>query len=564
MMKKLGIRMNYDKSIKRKASSLKVRVILVLIALIVPLNILSLAVSMIMIRDARASIVDSIRSSIQTYAENIDQIVYNTNSLLYEINEKNTDFLTMQNNEDTLEYQIAKNSLGQTILNRQILNPVADYFYFYQSNLEDLCVIPHNTRMFDEFLCANEYFTKDLLVHSQWHLVEIGEKNYLTKIMSNGVLYYGAFIELDAIMESITNFLDYPVREIIYSENEPYKLEPLENEKILVASAKCSRTGLCLNLTFESSILTSSISSWRWFLFGSIGMYFVLVPLLYHYIKKWILQPLAELNQAHRHLEQGEENYRITVESDTTEFEQAYASFNDMAEGLQTLRLEKINHELARKQMLLDNLQLQIRPHFLLNAFNLLYSMIQTKKTKPAQEMILYLSQYFRYLFRYNRDLELFSKEWDLIQQYLRVSQFQYPNAFVFQYELDPEISIVRIPPLLLHNFFENIMSHALVHGRLVHIMFSGFYDDGIVTFQIADDGRGMEQSEVDLINSGNYEEYHRGYHIGLRNSITRIRYFYNQQGKIQVESTPDEGTIFTITFPYNLEEAEDETIDGQ
>lgn len=551
-------------SMKKKTKSLTIKVILLLIVLIVPLNILSLLVSLIMIRDARESIIDSIRSSIHTYAENVDQVIYNTNSLLYEINEKNSDFLTMLNDDNTLEYQIAKIGLGQMIQNSQIFNPLADYFYFYQSDMEDLYVIPHNTLVFDQFLYSNEYFSENLLTHSQWHLVSVDGKNYLTKIMSNGALYYGAFIELDTIVNDIADFLDYPIKQIIYSENEPYKVAYPESENTLVASGKCERTELYLNLTFESSILTSSISNWRWFLLGSIGVYLVLVPLLYRYIRKWVIQPLSELNQAHEHLEQGEEGYRIIRKPNTLEFEQVYSSFNDMAESLQNLRLEKINHELARKQMLLDNLQLQIRPHFLLNTFNLLYSMIQTKKTKPAQEMILYLSQYFRYLFRYNRDLELFSKEWELIQQYLAVSRFQYSDAFVFQYELDPEISLVRVPPLLLHNFFENILSHALIHGRVIHIMFSGFYDSGIVTFQIADDGRGMDQTEVDLINSGNYEEYHKGYHVGLRNSITRIKYFYNQQGNIHVESKLNEGTIFTITFPYNLEETEDETFDGQ
>ena len=179
-----------------------------------------------------------------------------------------------------------------------------------------------------------------------------------------------------------------------------------------------------------------------------------------------------------------------------------------MAEGLQNLRLENINKELAYKQMLLDNLQLQIRPHFLLNCFNLLYTMVQTQKTEAAQKMILYISQYFRYLFKYNRSLEIFTKEFELIQSYLEVSEYQYPGEFTFQYEFDPEIELVRVPPLMLHNFIENILSHALVHGRVVHIMFSGFYEDGMVTFQIADDGSGISEEAMKQINSGEYANY--------------------------------------------------------
>lgn len=551
---------------KKNTTTLTFKILMLLIILVIPLNILSLIVSTVMIRDARTSIINSVRSTIHTYTDNIDQIIYNTNSTLYELNERDSDFLTLIDGQNDLSYQLSKTGLTKTIRNRQTLSPMADYFYFYQENLEDLLIIPHNNSSFDDFLYSNNYFGKDQLSHAAWHLATIDGTPYLTKISANGSLYYGAFIQLENAVSDIYEYLNYPIKAITFTEEAPSDTASYKNDRRDIGiSVKCSRAGLYLNLIFDSSILVSSISGWRWFLIGIIILYIILVPLLYRYIRSWVIAPLARLNTAHRQLQSGEENYRITQDSDSAEFEQAYASFNSMAESLQNLRLEKISNELARKQMLLDNLQLQIRPHFLLNTFNLLYSMIQTKKTQPAQEMILYLSQYFRYLFQYNKELELFPKEWELILQYLKVSRFQHPDAFTFQYELDPEINLVRIPPLLLHNFFENILSHALVHGQVVHIMFNGFYDNGTVTFQIADDGRGISAREVEIINTGNYDDYSRGFHVGLRNSITRIKYFYNQQGSIHVDSAVNEGTIFTITFPYNLEEDTDnESFDGE
>ncbi len=551
---------------KKNTTTLTFKILMLLIILVIPLNIVSLIVSTVMIRDARTSIINSVRSTIRTYTDNIDQIIYNTNSTLYELNERDSDFLTLIDGQNDLSYQLSKTGLTKTIRNKQTLSPMADYFYFYQDSLGDLLVIPHNSSSFDDFLYSNNYFDKDQLSHASWHLATIDGTPYLTKISANGSLYYGAFIQLENAVSDIYEYLNYPIKAISFTEEVPSPTASYINDRrAIIISVKCSRAGLYLNLIFDSSILVSSISGWRWFLIGIIILYIILVPLLYRYIRSWVIAPLARLNTAHRQLQSGEENYRITQGSDSAEFEQAYASFNSMAESLQNLRLEKISNELARKQMLLDNLQLQIRPHFLLNTFNLLYSMIQTKKTQPAQEMILYLSQYFRYLFQYNKELELFSKEWELILQYLKVSRFQHPDAFTFQYELDPEINLVRIPPLLLHNFFENILSHALVHGQVVHIMFNGFYDNGTVTFQIADDGQGMSDKDVEIINAGNYEDYSRGFHVGLRNSITRIKYFYNQQGSIHVDSAINEGTIFTITFPYNLEEDTDnESFDGK
>ena len=149
----------------------------------------------------------------------------------------------------------------------------------------------------------------------------------------------------------------------------------------------------------------------------------------------------------------------------------------------------------------------------------------------------------------------------------MEIAEIKNPGAFTFRADFDPEISLVRVPPLLLHNFVENIISHALLPDRVVHIMFYASYEEGIATFQIADDGRGMQQKDVDRINREEYEEYARGLHVGIRNSITRIKYFYDQKACINVESTLGEGTVFTITIPYNLEESEsmkNDIVDGK
>lgn len=58
--------------------------------------------------------------------------------------------------------------------------------------------------------------------------------------------------------------------------------------------------------------------------------------------------------------------------------------------------------------MELKNLQLQIHPHFLLNTFNLVYTLAQRKETGAIQDIVIYLSEYFRYIFRSGKSLELF------------------------------------------------------------------------------------------------------------------------------------------------------------
>lgn len=521
--------------------------------LVIPLNFVSIAVASIMITDARDSIQNSIRMTISNYTETIDEVVVNTRNLMYDFSKYDPEYNAFFTMQDSLDYQLARQALSNTFIEKRQYINLADYCFFYHDDPDDYLLTPHNTQIFDNYFFEHGYFSEEnRSKYMHWHIAELNGRSYLTRVYLTDRTYYGAVIDLTALMSGVENFIGYPVEEISFAPEET------SSKDKLWISAKCKATDLTVSLCFNRSILNASISTGKWLLIVAIVLYTILFPVLYLVVRRWTILPLRKLNEAHNQLENGNQEYRILASANSPEFQRAYDSFNGMADSIQHLRLENIDKELARNKMLLDNLQLQIRPHFLLNTFNLLFSMIQTKNTPAASTMILYLSQYFRYLFQYSRNLELFTKEFDLIQHYIEISSIQYPDAFTFQYEFDPEINLVRVPPLLFHNFIENIISHALVRDRVVHIMFFGTYEDKVVTFQIADDGRGMNPEDVQMINEGNYEEYARGLHVGLRNSITRLKFFYDQKATIHVDSTPNKGTIFTITFPYNLEEEGD------
>ena len=214
-----------------------------------------------------------------------------------------------------------------------------------------------------------------------------------------------------------------------------------------------------------------------------------------------------------------------------------------------------------RKQLELSNLQLQIRPHFLLNTFNLIYTLAQRGQEKDVQQVILYLSDYFRYLFRSGRNLEIFEKEQHLIEAYIGTAKVRYPGAIEADYEYDPEIAFVRVPPLLLHNFVENIVKYAISPGKVTHISIVGQYEDGMVSFMIMDDGGGMTEEQVEELDRSMREPRKDGLHIGYANSLKRLRYSYGEKADIEISSEPGEGVCVTVTFPYDLEE-EDEPFD--
>ncbi len=524
---------------------------LLLLVFVLPLNVLSLGAAYIMISDAQDSARSAQESLLSSYSVKVDEHVTNTSHLLYELIDGNDFMRGMLTLPEGDSYQIARHRFFVTTSQTLITSRAADMIFLEVDSADDLVIVPDSApavgiKEFRAYLLSDDAPN----ISRGWQLVQISGSPCLIISLNGRGYRYGALISLDRMTADIEQFLDYSDYQLIFAMNESVAV-PDGMTDIAVSSDEC---GLILHLLIPRSEFIRGISFWKWGVLALFLLYITLIPLLYFFLKKWVILPLRILNTAHAELKAGHQDYRIQTAASSHEFHTAYESFNAMAERIQTLTLETINQELAYKQMLLTNLQLQIRPHFLLNTFNLVHTLIQTHRNEAAQKLILYLSEYFRYLFQYAEDLELFQKEYRLVCDYLDMAALQFPDAFTFSSQIDPEIDLIRIPPLLLHNFIENIISHALVAGRVVHIMFCAFYDDGTVTFQIADDGRGMSEEDVAQINQGEYTSIKKGKHLGIRNSITRLKYFYQGQASVTVESSVNEGTTFTITFPYDLE----------
>ena len=146
------------------------------------------------------------------------------------------------------------------------------------------------------------------------------------------------------------------------------------------------------------------------------------------------------------------------------EFENLRSSFNAMAGEIQTLKIDSYERQLEKERMSLQNLLLQIRPHFLLNTFNQIFSMAQLKDFESIQKMSVYLSQYFRYLFR-SEYVSNIRMELDVVQNYLEMMELRYLDCFTVAWDIDKSLLDYPIPPLTIHNFVENIFKYAVCEG---------------------------------------------------------------------------------------------------
>ncbi len=530
--------------------SIKIKVVIILILLILPFNVLSLYTASTLKNNAITRLEYSVTSTLSSYMNLLDNKISNTNYFLYDIPENNADCIELLKQNDEWKYTYHRFQVFKTVSTDLSIANAADCMFFNMKAKNDFLAIYSKTATIINNNTIISSTTDNPTIYTKWYLTTFNDSPYLVRVINSTNAYYGAIINLQNTLLDLESAIQYKSMKVDFNSSPA-----TEQKGLITCSVPSSNADLYLNITVSEKEILGSIEFWKRATEFIFIIYLFVIPALFLLFRHEVTHPLKALNNAHHELVLGNENYRISTPALSNEFQEAYHSFNHMANTLQQLRLDNMNKELAYKQLQLDNLQLQIRPHFLLNTLNLLYTLIQTHKSQLAQELILYLSNYFRYMFRNGRDLELFNKELDLIKEYLSISQIHYPNEFTVSYQIDPIITFLRIPPLLLHNFIENIIQHALVKGRIIHIVFYGGYEDGIVTFQISDDGRGMSEEDVFTINNAEITNPAGGHHIGIRNSMNRLNYYYGGQASVTVESSLNNGTTFTIRIPYYLEE---------
>jgi len=107
-------------------------------------------------------------------------------------------------------------------------------------------------------------------------------------------------------------------------------------------------------------------------------------------------------------------------------------------------------------------LKSQINPHFLLNTLNFLYNSIAKFSEKTADSILL-LSDIMRYaLTSTDEDGKVgLDQEIDNIESFLKLNQARFNQRLCIDYEFDGNTYGLRIIPLVLITFVENVFKYA-------------------------------------------------------------------------------------------------------
>lgn len=305
-------------------------------------------------------------------------------------------------------------------------------------------------------------------------------------------------------------------------------------------------------LTEDTSFLLSII-----LMSGAVG---VLVFFIFSFgLSTYITKPIMTLTQAMKKTHVGLLSQSPNSLS-SIEINQLNSTYNQLVEETNYLIKMVYEKELVKSQTELKALQAQIHPHFLFNTLNALYWSLDEKGEEELADMVMSMSNLFRYTIA-KKD----GDEWVSINQevrhltdYMTVMKMRFGNRFSFKTEIDPTLLSIEIPKLLIQPFIENAVMHGLNEKATDgEVTLSITRRDGDLVIAVSDNGLGMTNTRLQEVQTSldtGFTLKTEGAGMALSNIKHRLELYYNKQAaeSLTIHSTEGEGTTITFTLPID------------
>lgn len=190
--------------------------------------------------------------------------------------------------------------------------------------------------------------------------------------------------------------------------------------------------------------------------------------------------------------------------------------------------------ELGRSNANFDFLRSQINPHFLFNALNTLYGTAIQERADRTSEGIQRLGDMMRFMLQENiQDKISLTREVEYLNNYITLQKLRTDTSpdVKIQVEIEEQMSILQISPMLLIPFVENAFKHGISLREPSHIKITLQTKDGTLYFDVHNSIRLKSENDPEKDKSG----------IGLNNVKQRLRLLYPNKHELIIRETGKE-----------------------
>lgn len=411
---------------------------------------------------------------------------------------------------------------------------------------------------------------------NQWHLAEIEGKQYLMNVENFRHFYGGVWIPMDTLTESL-NLNNEGYRGTVYLADSTHE-NSLEEEELRgylqergSAEGRLTVQGITLyNYTTSAQedvtlgILIPQTSMFAEIPFLNKGLFLLailsvlLVPALALWLRRKVALPVRAIDEAMQFIGEGNMDYHIPLPEKKSydEFDRLMVRVNQTIDELNELEYKLYIRKIWEQQTELRYISQQIRPHFILNALNIIYT-YEESEFPLVKKMVLYLTEYFRYIVNLKVDFVEVQQELHHVENYLKIQKERYLDRFDFFVEWEVAVEHQLIPPLMIQTFVENCIKYGMRGEGKTFIYVLASMEGEHLKLMIADTGNGFPQEVIDKVQTFmDTRQHQEGLGVGIENVFERLHILYEEGVEVKLRNALSGGAVVELYLP--IEQSQD------
>lgn len=566
------------KSLKYFLNSLRTKVIMVLIAACVPVMVLYFAMNYYSMRMVEERIYEHARDMLNSNMRRLDAGLEKVSDYLVNIRSNNHGVYQFASLDSRKQYNISIELSQDLVENIMAFDAAEGILCCSATNGKRIYSFNVHSSVYAERMKIIEYVqthVKELArVSGNWTPVKIGEEYVLLYPVGDETVMFCAWTSFATLSEplkdwnlledSVCCFVDSGDRILqvvsgkeqaeAVMKGDPEGSSLAGRKKYIMTSVSSGKGNFQIrNAVARSRLMGGFDRLWV----CSVGLIFLFLggamPASIHVLRKNVFFPVRSLEAGMEKIEGGDLEVQVEKDHPPNELGYLIDSFNSMTSQIKTLKIQSYEEALERRKVEMDYLQLQIEPHFYLNALNLIHTMAEVGDTSLIQQVTQNLSLYLRYVLgSRDRDVTL-EEELKNIESYLKIMEIRFGESFQYEENVDECLMSMSIPPLLLQLPVENSLKYAFdVYGEDNRIILSVFREGDDAVFRVEDNGNGYSEEVLKRFRN---QEPPKDRHIGLWNLKMRLEYMYHGDAGFSISNREPHGARTEIRIRYPMRE---------
>lgn len=510
---------------------------------------------------------------LQVYGSKLENKIENADRLLEQLVYKNSNFNLLQSKSESKRYFASielYNQLDEFMLNNNYVDMMIIAEREYQT-----CLDAESTSVSVVQRTAIREFALECseanLIRAEWGVKEIGETPYVYKMYVWHGLVAGIFISADSFMETSADSVLEDIVLLLADESEAiwgcygnemvswkqgmpaYEMMPKNTleKKYMLHDGK-----LWIYSYVSMNALPGQIQLSMIVLFIIISISLMFTFLFVTYIRKEVLNPMDDLKDRMKNIQDGDYQLRMEGSYVNNEFEMLKNTFNKLMDEILGLKIRSYEKQIELQKTELKCIRLQIRPHFFLNAMTTISSLSMQAKNKEIKDYIAALSKNIRYMFKSGLHTVALKEEMLHLENYFEMQELKYPG-YVFHYvDMEPGLGDWQIPQMLIHTVIENEYKYAVSPDSMLTILINVskaiIGEEELLSIEIETDGKGYPQEVIECFNGDAEELENDGSRIGLWSVRRIMELMYEKKNLFQISNIEPHGCMNRFLIPAN------------